>query len=116
MAQSIRVLYRGVHGRVRKNFNWHPIGIDSAVIITAAEFRVSPPVPPEQVGFGVVLPKTPGRPHLGEANVWISNVGAHAPEGGNGGVEFHLHVDWPHPIDVIVTITVLESIAECVVA
>ena len=40
MAQSARILYRGQQGlKIRKNFNWPPINLDSAVIITAAEFR-----------------------------------------------------------------------------
>ncbi|TIX96342.1 MAG: hypothetical protein E5V17_03220, partial [Mesorhizobium sp.] len=38
MARSIRVLYRGQHGTIRKNFNWDPINLDSTVVITAAEF------------------------------------------------------------------------------
>jgi len=39
MARSIRVLYRGQKGlKIRKNVNWPPINLDSAVIITAAEF------------------------------------------------------------------------------
>jgi hypothetical protein len=100
MAQSIRVLYRGVQGRVRRNFNWAPIHENSAVIITAAEYSLSGGL------FG-----TDGRPHLGEANVYVTNVGPHDPEGGDGGVEFHLHVDWDSPLNVIVTITVLEDVA-----
>jgi hypothetical protein len=39
MARSIRILYRGVQGRVRRNFNWPPITEKSAVMITAAEWR-----------------------------------------------------------------------------
>lgn len=104
MARSIRVLYRGQQGRLRKNFNWPPINLDSAVIITAAEF-----VP----AFGGPMggPKTLGRPNLGEANVYVTNVGPHGIAGGEaGGVEFHLHVDWDSPLDVVVTISVLEDI------
>lgn len=105
MARSIRVLYRQQHGRLRKNFNWDPIKLDSTVIITAAEF-----VPNFEPHFGG--PKTLGRPHLGEASVYVTNVGPHGPEGGSGGVEFHLHVDWENPLDVVVTITVLDDIEE----
>ncbi len=41
--------------------------------------------------------------HLGDANVWVSNISPHA-----GGVEYILHVDWNEPLPVAVTIT-LES-------
>ncbi|WUR12763.1 hypothetical protein E7V67_024220 [[Empedobacter] haloabium] len=106
MARSIRVLYRNVHGRVRRNFNWPPIQERSAIIITAAEWAPGNPIPGDP---------SPGRPHLGEANVYVTNVGPHDPEGGSGGVEFHLHVDWPSPLDVIVTISVLEDVENFVV-
>ncbi|HSV67764.1 MAG TPA: hypothetical protein VLJ59_17930 [Mycobacteriales bacterium] len=56
--------------------------------------------------FGVLE----GRPHLGEANVYVTNVGPHDPEGGDGGVEFHLHADSDSPLDVVVTISVLDDI------
>jgi hypothetical protein len=69
MARSIRVLYRGVQGRVRRNFNWPPITEKSAVVITAAEYRLSGGI------FG-----TDGRPLLGEANVYVTNIGPHDPE------------------------------------
>ena len=105
MARSIRVFYPQTQGRVRKNFNWPPINLDSAVIITAAEFR------PQFGGLfaGVV---TPGRPHLGEANVYVTNIGPHGAGGEAGGVEFHLHVDHNQPLDVIATITVLENVEQ----
>jgi hypothetical protein len=104
MAQSIRVLYRGQKGTIRKNWNWAAINLDSAVIITAAEFT------PHFGGLGGG-PKTLGRPNLGLANVYVTNVGPHGVVGGEaGGVEFLLHVDWTSPLDVIVTITVLENI------
>ena len=100
MARSIRVLYRGAQGRVRRNFNWPPINKNSAIVITAAEWAFS----------GGIFGPTAGRPHLGEANVYVTNIGPHDPEGGDGGVEFHLHVDSPSPLDVIVTISVLEDV------
>jgi hypothetical protein len=107
MAQSIRVLYRGVQGRVRRNFNFSPINLDSPVVITAAEF--APHFDGPMGG-----PKTQGRPNLGEASVYVTNIGPHGDEGGGGGVEFHLHVDWDSPLDVIVTISVLEDIVQFV--
>lgn len=100
MARSIRILYRGVKGRVRNNFNWPPIHKNSAVIITACEY--SPDDTPTFVEGG--------RPNLGDATIFVTNVGPHNPEGGDGGVEFYLHVDWPDPLNVAVTISVLEDI------
>lgn len=72
--------------------------------MTAAEWK------PYGGAFG-----SAGRPYLGDANVFITNIGPHDPEGGAGGVEYYLHVEWPprinsRPIDVIITITVLEDI------
>jgi hypothetical protein len=108
MARSIRILYRGVQGRVRKNFNWPAINLDSPVIITAAEFT------PHFGGLGGG-PKTLGRPNLGEASVYVTNIGPHGVGGIEaGGVEFHLHVDFNHPLDVVVTITVVDDIEEFV--
>lgn len=109
MARSIRVLYRGQKGRHRKNFNWDAINLDSPVIVTAAEFI------PVFGGLGGG-PKTLGRPHLGEANVYVTNVGPHGSGGEAGGVEFHLHVDHVNPLDVVVTITVVENIEQFVQA
>jgi hypothetical protein len=75
MARSIRVLYRGQKGlKIRKNFNWPPINLDSAVIITAAEFA------PHFGGLGGG-PKTPGRPNLGLAPVYVTNIGPHGVAG-----------------------------------
>ena len=105
MARSIRILYRVVQGRVRRNFNWPPINKNSAVVITAAEWLPS----------GGLFGPTVGRPLLGEANVYVTNVGPHDPEPDSGGVEFHLHVDFPSPLDVIVTISVLEDVEDFVV-
>lgn len=96
---SHRFLYTGVQGRLRLNINWAPIHKNSAVVITAAEYALAGGI------FG-----TEGRPHLGEANVYVTNIGPHDPEGGDGGVEFYLHVDGPSPVDVIVTVSVLEDV------
>jgi hypothetical protein len=55
-----------------------------------------------------------GRPWLDRGAVYVTNVGPHDPEGGDGGVEFFLHVDLDpaqfNPISVIVTVTVLEDV------
>jgi hypothetical protein len=105
MARSFRILYRDQKGRIPKNWNLDIINLDSAVIITAAEFG------PNFGGLGGGL-KTLGRPKLGAANVYVTNVGPHGSPGEAGGVEFILHVDFDEPLDVVVTITVVEDIEE----
>jgi hypothetical protein len=104
MARSIRVFYSNQHGLgIRKNFNWPPISIKSAVLITAAEFHF----PGGLGGLDSI------RPALGAAPIWVTNVGAHGTAGGEaGGVEFLLHVDFPSPLNVMVTITVLDDIEQ----
>ncbi|MDD5409797.1 MAG: hypothetical protein PHF31_00035 [Methylobacter sp.] len=98
MSESIRVVYRQMQGRIRANFNWPPISRTSAVLITAAEW--GPGHDPSE--------PLPGRPNLGEANIYVTNIGPHGDPGGEaGGVEFYLHVDWDSPLNVVVTITVL---------
>lgn len=102
MARSIRVFYSNQKGVSRHNFNWDPINQKSAVLITAAEFFW-----PGGLGGLESI-----RPHLGAASIWVSNIGVHGPEGGPGGVEFLLHVDWNTPLNVMVTITVLDDIEQ----
>jgi hypothetical protein len=99
MATSHRVIYRNVQGRARLNFNWEPITQASAIVITAAQFNF----------FGGTFGAA-GRPILGDANVYVTNIGPHDPEGGSGGVEFYLHADSSSPIDVMVTLIVLENV------
>jgi hypothetical protein len=111
MVYSERILYRGQKGTVRQNFNLSNISLDSAVIVTAAQFV------PDQDHIPNSPIKTAGRPLLGLANVYVTNVGPHGVDGVEaGGVEFLLHVDWGDPLDVVVTITVLDPINEFVVA
>jgi hypothetical protein len=105
MARSVRYVLRGARGTVRQNFNWPPINIDSAVIVTAAQYG-------DFVG-AIAGVKTVGRPHLGDANVWVSNIGAHGIDQVEaGGVEFLVHVDFGSPLDVVVTISVLDPIED----
>ena len=72
-----------------------------SAIITAAEYSpelVPPHHPNERVR------------HLGDANVWVSNVGVHGDDGTpNNGVEFIINVDFPRPLFVVVDISVLDS-------
>ena len=105
MARSIRVFYSNVRGTVRKNHNWPPINIKSAVLITAAEWQ-SGPLGPSLDGSH--------RPFLGAAPIWVTNVGAHESATEAGGVEFLLHVQWDTPLNVMVTITVPDDIEQFV--
>ena len=109
MSQSIRVLYRQTKGRTRHNFNWAPITERSAVIVTAAEWSHGDGGPDPD---SVVFSRLSGRSHLGQADVFVTNIGVHGPEPGVGGVEFHLHANHDFPIDVVVTISVLDEIPD----
>src|SRR5262249_27775890 len=109
-----RFVQRGVHGRVRQNFNTPAIRSSASVVhITAAE--VIPPAPPSEVPPRFKLPGEPDqnfRYNLGDANVWISNISPHLQDHFDGepaGVEFILNVDFPSPIDVAITITVEDN-------
>ncbi|WP_208300558.1 hypothetical protein [Mycobacterium sp. DL592] len=84
---------------MQKNFNWDAINKSSSVLVTAVEWQPGTDPLDER-----------GRPHVGDANVYVTNIGAHDPEGGTGGVEFVLHVDWDSPLIIQVTITVLDEI------
>ncbi|MBO3086381.1 hypothetical protein [Cellulomonas fengjieae] len=104
MSQSIRLIYRNQQGRIPKNFNWDPITKRSAVVITAAEWKAGrDPI------------DATGRPHVGDADVYVTNIGPHDPEGATGGVEFVLHVDWGSPLHIQVTITVLDPVEDVLV-
>jgi hypothetical protein len=98
MARTIRLLYRGQTGRLRKNFNWGispPITIKSVIVMSAAEASVDP-----GSIFGIENATTF---KLGDADVYVTNVSPHT-----GGVEFILHVNWGSPLDVLVDLTVLD--------
>jgi hypothetical protein len=107
MAHSIRFVRKGIHGRVRQNFNWPVIKSRQAVVhITAGE--IVPGSASEVIGpNGATVQNFIY--HLGDANVWISNVSPHFNDhfaGEPGGVEFIINVDWPSPLDIGITITV----------
>ena len=112
MSQSVRFVRRGIHGRVPQNFNFPAIRSNTSVVhITAAEIKpIDPTVPPifKEVG-------DPGQDfiyHVGDANVWVSNISPHRQahfDGEPGGIEFILNVDFPSPIDVAITITVEDN-------
>jgi hypothetical protein len=105
MARSTRFVLENQQGVNRHNFNWDAINIDTAVIVTAAEYG-------DWLG-ALAGVKTVGRPNLGAASVWVSNVGPHGFSTDEaGGVEFLLHTDWDSPLRVMVTITALEDIED----
>jgi hypothetical protein len=104
MARSQRFIFRNMQGRTRHNRNWDAISQESAVIMTAAMWQFSGGI------FG-----TDGRPVLGdpghEPNVYVTNIGPHGKPGGEaGGVEFLLHTESNSPVDVMITITVLDPV------
>jgi hypothetical protein len=91
------------HGRRRQNLQISGVNTTSVAIITAAEYS------PE-----FVPPNHPNerRRHLGDANIWVSNVSVHGDDGTpNNGVEFIINVDWPDPLFVVVDITILDVTA-----
>jgi hypothetical protein len=97
MSRTIRLLYRGMHGRVRANFNWTidpPITTKSVVVMSAGE---------AVVGQGLFGAENESKFNLGDADVYVTNVSPH-----QGGVEFILHVNWNSPLDVLVDLTVLD--------
>jgi hypothetical protein len=100
MARSVRVFYRGVQGRAAQNVNIGGFDITrkSAISITAAA---------APLGGGFFDPDI--RLNVHSPDVFVTNVVPHDPEGGpDGGVEFMLHVNSDSPMDVAVTITVME--------
>jgi hypothetical protein len=112
MSQSFRYVVHGARGRIRQNFNTGAIRSHASVVhITAAEVvRPDPNVPPPLLEAGE--PSQNFIYHLGEANVWVSNISPHRQDHFAeevGGVEFILNVDAPSPIDVAVTITVEDN-------
>jgi hypothetical protein len=102
MARTERVSYKGVQGRVRRNWNWNAINERSTVIITAAQWVT-------ESAAGGVIPASHGRYRLGEADVYVTNIGPHGDASEAGGVEFYLHANTDEPIDVVAAITVLEE-------
>ena len=109
MSQSVRFVRRGIHGRVGQNYNWDAIKSRTSVVhITAAEIiPPDPTVPPVLKQLGE--PNQNFMYHVGDANVWVSNVSPHREDhfgGEPGGVEFIINVNSGTPIDVAITITV----------
>jgi hypothetical protein len=100
--RTIRVYFQQpIQGRRRQNVQIAGVNTTSVAIITAAEYKpenVPPNHPNERIR------------HLGDANVWVSNVGVHGDDGTpNDGVEFIINVDFPQPLFVVVDITILDD-------
>lgn len=104
MSQSFRFVRRGVHGRLPSNVNLPGIitSAQAVVHMSAGEIQAGPRTQVGAVAQDFIY-------HVGAANVWISNVSPHFNShfgGEPGGAEYVLNVDFPHPIDVAVTVTV----------
>ncbi|MDF2903520.1 MAG: hypothetical protein K0S25_1158 [Bacillus sp. (in: firmicutes)] len=101
MAQprSYRVFYLRRNGRIPLNVNLDGFNITnrSTVLITAGQFPSGGGFFDPNVRLGVHGP-----------DVFVTNICPHGPEGGAGGVEFMLHINSNTPINVAVTITVLD--------
>ena len=99
MTRTIRVLW----GRTRsgwKNFNWRGvIDQNSVVHISASEGFVDT--------GSIFGPLHAIRRIRGAATIYVKNVRPHPDQGGGGGVEFFLQVDWNSPLDVVTDITVV---------
>lgn len=99
MARTLRVIRKGTRGRARLNWNWNAINEHSTVIMTAAQWSPA----------GGIFPASQGRYQLGDADVYVTNIGPHGNGSEAGGVEFYLHASTDTPIDVVIAITVLED-------
>ncbi|GAB7185939.1 hypothetical protein ATKI12_5770 [Kitasatospora sp. Ki12] len=110
MPQSFRIRYRGQKGRIPKNFGLPSVihTRHAVVHITAGEVRDGGPSEVQAPGGHTV--EQDFIYNLGDADVWVSNISPHGEndhfQGEEGGVEFILHVDYGHPVDVGVTICV----------
>jgi hypothetical protein len=108
MARSFRVYYRQLRGR--NAFNHNISGVDitnrSAVLVTAAPGNYSGP---PGLNYKTNFDGNNERLNVHGPDVWVSNVVAHGPEGGAGGVEYAITVAGNAPTDVAVTITILDA-------
>jgi hypothetical protein len=104
MANRTARLYfsQAFKGRRRQNVQFAGVNTSSVAIVTAAEYfpeRVPPNHPNERVR------------NLGDANVWVSNVGVHGDDGtSTNGVEFIINVDNSSPIFIVVDVTILDAV------
>ncbi|MBS0422524.1 MAG: hypothetical protein JSR66_32755 [Proteobacteria bacterium] len=98
MSRTVRVRWPRVSSGWR-NFNWAGvIDAKSVVHISASEAN---PLP-----GGLGSPLDGISKHRGDATIYVKNVVPHADQGGGGGVEFFVQVDYDHPLDIVTDITV----------
>ena len=110
MSRTIRVLWRGA-STGWKNFNWGGvIDAQSVVHISASEGVLQDSNTPISGSPLDII----GR-HRGEAPIYVKDVRPHPDDGGGGGVEFYLQVDWDTPLDVVTDITVVDPPEEGVI-
>lgn len=103
MARTIRVWWpKQTTGWV--NFNWGGV-IDgqSVVHVSACE---ATDVPGQTFGFPQEIA---GNTRMrGAAVIGVRNVRPHHDNGGGGGVEFYLEINWDSPLNVVTDITVMD--------
>ncbi len=97
---STRVFVRQVSGRLPVNVNLPDMNITRKSAITVTGGLVN-------LGNGFFDPNV--RLLVHGPDVHITNVAPHDDEGGGAGIEFVVNVDSPTPVDVAVTLTVLED-------
>jgi hypothetical protein len=105
--QTIRIYFeQPFNGRNRMNSQISGVNTTSVAIITATEYS------PELVPQNHLNER---RRNLGDANIWVSNVSVHGDDGTpNDGVEYIVNVDSPHPLFIVVDITILDVTANVI--
>src|SRR4051794_19997117 len=109
MARSFRYVIRGVRGRVPANFNMPDVIKSNHAVVQITAGQISFNTTPSEVFVNGQMVTQKFMYIRGDANVWVTNVCPHFNDHFNnepGGVEFVLHVDWPNPLDIAVTLTV----------
>lgn len=107
MSRTVRVLWRQT-GSGWKNFNWGGVIDQNSVIHIAASEGFAP----TSSLFGALDGIKRSR---GDAPIYVKNIRPHGDDGGGGGVEFFLQVDWATPLDIVTDITVVEPAEQGVV-
>lgn len=109
MIRSYRLLLPSREGRCVEQFRLPEISPDSVVLISASEVALAP-LPPQEVQLpGIVrapkhdsVSRIQGR-FIGAADISIKNISP-----GEGVVDFVVFVDFPHSLNIIVDITLLD--------
>ena len=97
MTNSIRVLWRGIHGLYHMNFGWWVINRNSIVLVSISQASVDE---------GVFTGPSVNR-FMGDARMSVHNISPN-----NGGVSFVISVDWGSPLDIVTDIVVMDGPAE----